>query len=134
MRIMPCQSQSIGIWLAAGQQQIWLDVAFSISSPITTQQMIAIILWQRLIDKQQFQNPRQQRTHILTVARRCHYTPVGIGKTNHLFHNFLNVLKASSIVKYGDNRSKNDCIPVQLAQKSQRFCCVLALQAKDAQG
>jgi transposase-like protein len=44
------------------------------------------------------------------------------------------VPKASSIVKHGDNRSKNDYIPVQLAQKSQRFCCVLALQAKDAQG
>ena len=39
----------------------------------------------------------------------------------------LNVLKALSIVKHGDNRSKNDCIPVQLAQKSQRFCRVLAL-------
>ena len=46
----------------------------------------------------------------------------------------LNVLKAGSVVKHGDNRSKDNCIPVQLAQKNQRFCRILALQAKDAQG
>jgi hypothetical protein len=44
----------------------------------------------------------------------------------------LNVPKASSIVKHGDNQSKNDYIPVQLAQKSQRFCCVLALPNDEA--
>jgi len=46
----------------------------------------------------------------------------------------LNELKAGPVVKHYDNRSKDNCIPVQLAQKSQRFCRILALQAKDAQG
>ncbi|OGT34878.1 MAG: hypothetical protein A2W28_01055 [Gammaproteobacteria bacterium RBG_16_51_14] len=76
MRTKPCQPQGVCIWLAVDQQQVWLDVTLSIPSPITAQRMIAIFLWQRLIDKQQFQNPRQQRTHILTVARRCHHAPV----------------------------------------------------------
>jgi len=31
----------------------------------------------------------------------------------------MNVLKAGLIVKPCDNRSKNDCIPIQLSQKAQ---------------
>ena len=58
----------------------------------------------------------------------------GYRKNKALFPWALNLQKAGSVVKHCDNRSKNDCIPVQLAQKSQRLCCVLVLQAKDAQG
>lgn len=44
----------------------------------------------------------------------------------------LNLLKAGSVVKHCDNRSKNDCFPVQITQKGQRFCCVSVLQAGES--
>jgi len=37
----------------------------------------------------------------------------------------LNVLKAGSIVKHGDNRLKNDCIAIQLSQKIKDFAAFL---------
>jgi len=46
----------------------------------------------------------------------------------------LNVLKAGSIVKHGDNRLKNDCIPIQLSQKVKDFAAFWRFRRKTPRG
>jgi len=46
----------------------------------------------------------------------------------------LNVLKAGSILKHGDNRSKNDCIPIQLSQKGKDFAAFWRFRRKTPKG
>ena len=42
----------------------------------------------------------------------------------------MNVLKAGSIVEHGDNRSKNDCIPIQLSQKFKDFATGVVVRCR----
>jgi hypothetical protein len=46
----------------------------------------------------------------------------------------MNVLKAGSVVKHGDNRSKNDYIPVQLARKVKDFAAFWRFRRKTLKG
>jgi len=46
----------------------------------------------------------------------------------------LNVLKAGLAVKHCDNRSKNDCIPIQLSQKAKDFAAFWRFRRKTRRG
>jgi len=46
----------------------------------------------------------------------------------------LNVLKAGSAVKHGDNRLKNDYIPVQLARKVKDIAAFWRFRQKTPRG
>ena len=53
------------------------------------------------------------------AASLTYVASLGYRKNKLPFPCLLHVLKAGSVVKHGDNRSKDDYISVQLAQKSQ---------------
>ena len=56
MRAKPRQAQDVGIGLAVDQQQVGLDVAFTVARPIAGKVVIAVARIEGLIGRQRDQN------------------------------------------------------------------------------
>lgn len=71
VRAKPRQSQSVGIRLAVDQQQVGLDVAFTVACPIAAQVMVAVFGIKRLVSRQRHENGHQlaiERSPVLSLG------------------------------------------------------------------
>ena len=56
MRAKPRQSEGVGILLSVDQQQVGLDVTFTLTCPIAAQVMVAVFGGKRLLSHQRHEN------------------------------------------------------------------------------
>lgn len=59
VRAKPRQSEGVGIRLAVDQQQVRLDVTFTVACPIAAQVMVAAFDIERLVSRQRYENGPQ---------------------------------------------------------------------------